>query len=122
ERDELADAFDVGNETHVEHAIGFVDDEYVDLAQHQLAALEVIEQAARRGGENVDAAIELLVLVFKRHAADQKRHRKLVVLAIALEALGHLGREFARWLEYERARHARLGPAARQHLDHRQSE
>jgi hypothetical protein len=54
-----------GNEAHVEHAVGFVDDEDVDLAQHQLAALEVIEQAARRGNQNVDAAIELLVLVIE---------------------------------------------------------
>ena len=122
ERDQLADAFDVGDEAHVEHAVGFVDDEDVDLAEHQLAALEMVEQAARRGDQHIDAAIELLVLVVERDAADQQRHRKLVVLAVALEALGHLGGEFARRLEDQRARHARLGAAARQHLDHRQGE
>ena len=82
----------------------------------------MIEQAARRRDQHVDAAVELAVLIVERDAADQQRHRKLVVLAVVLEALGDLGGEFARRLQDQRARHARLGPAARQQLDHRQGE
>ena len=48
--------------------------------------------------------------------------RELVILAVALEVLGDLRREFARRLEDQGARHARLGAAARQDLDHRQGE
>ncbi len=70
---------DVGNEAHVEHAVGFVDDEDLDAHQHDPAAPEVIEQAARRGDQHVDAAVELLDLVVQRHAADQQRHVELVI-------------------------------------------
>ncbi len=122
EGDQLADAFDIGNEAHVEHAVGFVDHQNLNLRKHQLAALEMIEQAARRRDQHIHAAIELAVLFVERGAADQKRHRELVVLAVFLEILGDLRRQFARRLQNQRARHARLGPAARQHLDHRQGE
>ena len=53
---ELEDALDVRNEAHVEHAVGFVDDHHLDAGEQQLAALEVIEQAAGRGDQHVDAA------------------------------------------------------------------
>ena len=46
-RQQLADLLDVGDEAHVEHAVGFVDDEDLDAHQHDAAALEVIEQASR---------------------------------------------------------------------------
>ena len=39
------------------------------------AALEVIEQPARCGDQDVDAAVELLDLVVHRNAADEKRER-----------------------------------------------
>ena len=73
-RQQLADALDVGDEAHVEHAVGFVDHQDLDAGQQDLAAPEVIEQAPRRGDQHVDAAVELLELVVERHAADQQRH------------------------------------------------
>ncbi|MEI9932926.1 MAG: hypothetical protein WDM89_20935 [Rhizomicrobium sp.] len=78
----------------------------------------MIEQAARCRDQNVHAAVELAILIFERCATDQQRHRELVVLAVFLEALGHLRREFACRFQNERARHARLGAASRQQLDH----
>ena len=71
---QLDDALDVGDEAHVEHAVGFVDHQDLDAGEHQLAALEVIEQAAGRGDQHIDAAVELSVLVVERDAADQQRH------------------------------------------------
>ena len=56
---QLADLLDVGNEAHVEHPVGLVDDEDLDAHQHDAAALEMVEQAAGRGDQHVDAAIEL---------------------------------------------------------------
>jgi hypothetical protein len=44
--EQLADALDVGNEPHVEHAVGLVDDEDLHSGEQDLAAPEVIEQAA----------------------------------------------------------------------------
>ena len=86
------------------------------------AALEMVEQAARRGDQHVDAALERALLVGEAHAADQQRHVELVVLAVDLEVFGHLGGQFARRLQDERARHARLGAALGQDIDHRQDE
>ena len=66
EGQELADALDVGDEAHIEHAVGLVDDQDFDAVEQQLAALEMIEQAARRGDHHIGAAIELAVLILDR--------------------------------------------------------
>ena len=87
-----------------------------------LAALEMVQQPAGRGDQHVDAAVELLDLVVHRHAADQQRHVELVIDAVFLEALRHLGGEFARRREDQRARHARPGAARFEAGDHRQHE
>ncbi len=75
ERHQLADALDVGDEAHVEHAVGFVDDQELDAGQQQPSALEMIEQAARRRDQDVDAARELVVLVVEGNAADDAARR-----------------------------------------------
>ncbi len=82
----------------------------------------MVEQAARRGDQDVDAAVEQFLLIDVRHAADQQRHRELVVFAVLLEVLRNLGRELAGRLEDQRARHARAGAAFGQDVDHRQGE
>ena len=122
ERHQLADALDVGDEAHVEHAVGFVDDQQFDAGEQQAAALGMVEQAAGRRDQHVDAADELGVLIVERHAADDERDVELVVLAVFLEMLGDLGGQFARRLEDERARHARARAALLQHGEHRQHE
>ena len=122
ERHELADALDVGDEAHVEHAVGFVDDQQLDAGQQQPAALEMVEQAARRCDQHVDAARQLGVLVVERDAADEERDVELVVGAVLVEAFLDLRGEFARRLEDQRARHARPRAAGLQHGEHRQRE
>ena len=122
ERHQLADALDVGDEAHVEHAVGFVDDEKLDAGHQQPAALGMIEQAARRRDQHVDAAGELAVLVVKRNAADDEGDVELVIGAVLDEAFLDLRGEFARRLEDERARHAGAGAALFQHGEHRQHE
>ena len=122
ERHQLADAFDVGDEAHVEHAVGFVDDQQLDAGEQQAAALGMIEQASGRRDQHVDAAGELGVLVAERHAADDERDVELVVLAVFFEMLDDLGGEFARRLENERARHTCPRAALFEHGEHRQHE
>ncbi len=100
-----------GDEAHVEHAIGLVDDEDLDAGHQELAALAMIEQPAGCRDQNVDAAIELLLLIAERDAADEESHVELVVLAVFVEVLLDLRREFARRFEDQRARHAGTGPA-----------
>ncbi len=122
EGQELADAFDIRNETHVEHAVRLVDHQNLDAVQQQLAADEMIEQPARRRNHHVGPAIELAVLILVGHAADQERHGQLVVLAEDLEMLGDLCGKLARRFKDQRARHAGAGAAAFEPGQHRQHE
>ena len=121
-RQQADDALDIGDEAHVQHAVGLVDDEDLHIAQQDLAALEEIEQPARGGDQHVDAAVELLQLLDEGFAADQQRLAQLVILAVGVEVLGDLRGELARRLQDQRARHAGPGPAAGQDVDHRQGE
>ena len=121
-RQQADDALDIGNEAHVEHAIGFVDHQDLHVVHQDAAALDVVEQAARGGDQHVGAPLERTLLVGEAHAADQQRHVELVVLAVDLEVLGHLGGQFTRRLQDERPRHARLGAALGQDIDHREDE
>ena len=51
------DALDFVHEAEIEHPVGFVEDEDFDLVEDDvLRAFEVL-QAARRGDENIDAAL-----------------------------------------------------------------
>ena len=122
EGEELADALDVGDEPHVEHAVGLVDHQDLDAVEQELAALEMVEQPAGRGDHHIGATIELAVLLVIGHPADQKRHGELMALAENLEMLGDLGCEFARGLQDERPRHPRPGAPALEPGQHRQDE
>src|ERR1700724_3109068 len=95
ERDELADAFNIGNEAHIEHAIGLIDHEQLDSAHQQPPALEMVKQAARSGDKHVDAARELGVLIVKRDAANDERNRELLAGTIFFESFLHLSGELA---------------------------
>jgi hypothetical protein len=65
--------------------------------EQQLAALEMVEQAAGRRDQDVDAAGDLHVLVAEGHAADERRHRQAVGDAVfSVEALLDLRGELAR--------------------------
>ena len=122
EGNELADSLDVRDEAHVEHAVGFVDDQDFDAGQQQLAAVGKIEQPAGCRDQNVGAAHDLRFLVAEGHAADQQRDVELMVYPVAGEALFDLGGEFAGRFEDERARHSRARPPLFEARQHRQSE
>jgi hypothetical protein len=55
-------ALDRRQEAHVEHAVGFVEDQQFDGVELGGAALDVVEQAARARDEDVDAAAQLFDL------------------------------------------------------------
>ena len=119
ERHELADALDVRNEAHVEHSVGFVDDQDLDRVQEQAAASGEIEQASGCCDDHVGAARDLGFLIAERDAANQKREVQLVVDAVFGEGLFDLRGELARRLKNEGARHAGASAAALQHRQHR---
>ncbi len=56
-RDHARDLLDVADEAHVEHAVGFVENERLHARKIAAAHVDVIEQAAGRGNEDVHAAL-----------------------------------------------------------------
>ena len=107
-RRQRADAIDILLEAHVEHPVRFVEDQDLQSGQVDTTALDVIDQPARRGDEDVDAALELAVLRRIRRAAEQAHRAQAQVLSIARRLCRNLLRELARRGEHQHA-------AARRH-------
>jgi hypothetical protein len=82
----------------------------------------MIEQAAGRRDQHIDAARDLGVLIGEGDAADQQGDVEFLVRAVFDEGFLDLRREFARRFEDERARHARPGAALLEDREHRQRE
>ncbi|MNK72935.1 hypothetical protein D3C87_924220 [compost metagenome] len=121
-RRQFEDALDVGDETHVEHAVGFVDDHHLDAGQQDLAAFEQIEQTARRGDQDVDALVQQRHLVAHGDSADQQSPAQLGALGVFCEVLGDLVGQFAGGGQDQGARHPGAGATRAETVDHRQGE
>ena len=106
-------ALHLRQEAHVEHAVGFVEDEPFDRGQVDGALLHVVEQAPRGGDDDVDAAAQGVDLRTHADAAEDRRRFRADVLAVGAHAVLHLGGEFARRGEDQGARLARRDGAAR---------
>src|SRR3546814_3488889 len=52
----LEDGFDVLDETHLQHFVGFVEHQITDAGQIERAALEMVEHASRRADDDMYAA------------------------------------------------------------------
>src|SRR5438874_1879488 len=63
------DPADIRQKSHVEHAIDFIEHQNCDVAKMERALLEMIEQAARRGDDDIDAAFQFLALLAVANAA-----------------------------------------------------
>ena len=103
------DATDVADEAHVEHAIGFVEDEEADLSELHVAALDQVEQTARRGDQDVDAARQGLDLAAVAQTTDDGAEAQAEAATVGVEAAGDLDREFAGRRQHESARALGLG-------------
>ena len=122
EGDQFADTLDIGDEAHIQHAVGFIDDQQFDAGEEETAALGMVEQPAGSCDQNVDAARQFGILIAKRYAADQKRDVEFLAGAVFVETLLHLRRELARRLQDQGARHSGAGAALFQHGEHRQNK
>ena len=127
DRQQRHDPLDVGDEPHVEHAVGLVEHEHLDLAQVDALVLDVVEQPARGGDEDLDAGADDLELRLDVDAAVDDGRAQLGVPAVGLDRVLDLDRELARRGEDQRAhrvarrRRARVGER-RQLLQDRQRE
>ena len=53
------DVADIRDEAEIEHAVGFIEHQHLRVAQVEHVLLEVVDQAAGRADEHVDAILEL---------------------------------------------------------------
>ncbi len=113
-------AADVGQEAHVEHAVGLVEDEHLQLRQVRVGVLQVVEEAAGRRDDHVGALTEGALLRAHADAAEDARDAQAGVADEALRGLLDLRGELAGGREDQRAR--RAAPAAAETLQDRQEE
>ena len=78
------DEADVLDEAQIEHAIGFVQDRHLDMPQIEHMLLEVIDDAAGRADQHVDAFLEHAALLLVVDAAEHDGELQAGVLADAL--------------------------------------
>ena len=81
-RQQRHDALDVGDEAHVEHPVGLVEHEDLDLAEVDALLLDVVEQASRRGDEDLDAGAHDRQLLLDVDAAEDDGRAQVGVLAV----------------------------------------
>jgi hypothetical protein len=72
------------DEAHVEHAVGFVQHQRLHGREVERALLHVVEQAARRGDQDVERAREALDL--RLHADTAEDHGRLHRRVLAVDA------------------------------------
>ena len=87
--------FNIGNESHVQHPVSFVNHQNFYVGQQHLAAFKMVEQAAGCGNQNINTLAQGGVLVGKADPANQQRHRQLVIGAEFFKGVRHLGGKFA---------------------------
>ena len=75
-------------------------------AERQQPLLDEVEQPARRGDENVDAALQRIYLRALRHAAEDDGDGEPQPRAVGAKALRDLARELARRRQHQHARPA----------------
>ena len=102
------DAAHVGQKSHVQHPVGLVEHEELDLVQPHRAAFEMIEQTARRGGEHVRARAQFVQLPSVTDAAINDGDFQIGEAREIADGRFHLRGEFARGFENERARTGRV--------------
>lgn len=88
------DALDVAKESHVEHAVDFIENEVVDPGKIDISLVHVIEKAPGAGDEDVDAGFHGVDLRVFTNASIDEGLAKAEVFPVGVEALGDLGGEF----------------------------
>ena len=104
------DAFDVGPEADVEHAVGFVENDVNDIAHEEGFSFDVVDDSSRRADDDIDALAERSQLSIDRFSAVEAADVNVATLGEFLELADDLLDQFPRGSENDglRARAARL--------------
>ena len=101
------DASHTGQEAHVGHSVGFVDDNRRHRREVEGALFEHVLQASGAGDDNVDAEVERLARDVVRCTAVYADHAPTAVVGELRQFLLDLGGQLARGHENQRRRFAR---------------
>ena len=106
----IEDLFDVIAETHVEHAVRFVQHDETQAVELQRAAFQVVDDAAGCAEHDLGPAFEFLSLTFERRSA-VNRHGMDPALAGGqfVHLAGHLGGQLAGGAEDEHLHGVKCG-------------
>lgn len=91
-------------EAHVEHLIGFVEDDRAHRVQDECAAADVVEGSPRGGNNDIDAAFQGTQLSADGLAAVDGEDSCPKVAAVAVECLRYLQGQFPGGNQNERGR------------------
>ena len=94
----------LGGESHVGHAVRFVDDDHCDLVKAGLAAVNEIEQTARRRNRNVHTALEIGNLSSHSGSTKECRHPTLRNTGVRHQHFSHLLGQLSGWNQDQRLR------------------
>lgn len=108
-----------------QHPVGLVEREDLHAREIDRTLLQVIEQATRRGDDDIGATLEFLLLRADRDAAEEGGDAQVRWQTVGRQRLVNLERELARRHEHQAARlthPGRTAAADQQAIDHRQAE
>ncbi len=96
------------DKAHIQHAIGLIQYQDLDLGEIQRALTGMVQQSTRCGHQNIHPLAQALDLRVDAHAAENDTGAHGQMATIGGHALAHLGRQFPRWGEYQGAHGAAL--------------
>src|SRR5207253_2049228 len=88
------DPLDVGQEAQVEHLVGLVQDQDLDVAEVEHTPIGQVQQASRRTDDDVDAALQRVQLRLVRNTAVHGQDPDGTHGGGGLEVLGDLDGQF----------------------------
>ena len=80
----------MSDEAHVEHAIGLIEDQTLDLVEAEAIALHQIDKPSRCGDQHVNAVEKGADLAAHGYAADRQCRSDLEVAAVSAKAFEDL--------------------------------
>ncbi|MPN23065.1 hypothetical protein SDC9_170450 [bioreactor metagenome] len=102
------DLFNIVNKTHVQHAIGFIQNKNSQIGKINKALINQVNQTSRCGNQNIGTTCQLLSLRILRNAAKYDGTFKRQLSAVGNKTFVYLQRQLAGWREYQRT-HFSLG-------------
>jgi len=97
DRDNLEEFFNIMDESHIEHTIRLIEDEYLDIREWNISLIHKVEETTRSRDEDIDPLSEPFGLIPLLYPAENHGLMESCISSIRPEALLNLDRELASW-------------------------